>query len=154
MHVMVAGQKCLPEGSKYTRLIAAEIVGKNQIQGRTSFGFLIIVPTWAVPATTVNDLVCSQPKQKEVSFASLFCHFDGRPVARADGQSSVHHELHVACAAGLVAGRGDLIGDVACRNEALGQGNTVLGKKQNLKTTTEGRIPVNGSCKIVDELDD
>ena len=63
----------------------------------------------------------SQAEEKEIFFAGFFRHLDGRAVARADGQRSIQHEFHVACAAGFIAGSGNLIGDIGGGDQPLCQ---------------------------------
>jgi hypothetical protein len=51
-----------------------------------------------------------RPKRKKFSSPDLLADFDVGAVERADGQSAVEGELHVAGAGGLLAGGGDLLG--------------------------------------------
>jgi hypothetical protein len=48
-----------------------------------------------------------------------FLRLDRRAIACADGQGAVHHALHVAGPAGLVAGFGKLIGNIFAESAAL-----------------------------------
>ena len=79
------------------------------------------MPVRVVPAAAAGHLFRGQAEQEEVLLAGFLGHLDGRAVARADGQRAVHHELHVARAAGLVAGGRDLVGDIAGRDQPLGE---------------------------------
>ena len=106
------------------------MVGEDQIQRRPRFRLVVIVPVRVVPTAAVGDLFGRQAEQEEVFLARLLGHLDRRAVARADGQGAVHHELHVARAAGLVAGGRDLVGDVAGGDQPLGERDVVLGQKQ------------------------
>ena len=155
MHVVVAvGQKRVPQRSKDARLIAAEMVGEDQVQCGAGLRVVVIMPLRLVPAAAVRHLFRRQAEEKEIFFARFFCHLDGRAIARADGQRPVHHELHVARAAGFVAGGGNLIGDISCRNQPLRHRNTVVRQEQNLEPSADDRIPVDSAGEIVDELDD
>ena len=105
MHVVVAvRQKGVPQRLEDARLITAEMVGKNQVQRGARFRLVVIVPLRVVPASAIRHLLGRQTEQKEIFLARFLRHLDGRSVARADGQRPVHHELHVARAAGFVAG--------------------------------------------------
>ena len=54
-------------------------------------------------------------------------------VERAQGQSTVEHELHVGGAARLLGGQADLLGDVGSGNHALGGGDVVVLNHDNLQ---------------------
>src|SRR4029079_12239099 len=99
-------------------------------------GVVLVVPIRVVPATAVVDLLRAQSEQEEVLGPRLFGHLNRCAIARADRQRSVHHELHVAGAAGLVTGRRDLVGDVGPRYQALGQGDAVTGSDTDLTPDT------------------
>jgi len=70
----------------------------------TGLWLVVIVPMRVVPATTAGHLRCSEPEKKKVLLAHLLRHFDGRAIGSTEGQRAVHHESHVASAAGFVAG--------------------------------------------------
>ena len=107
----------------------------DQIQSRSDFRVVLVVPIRAVPAACVAHLVSRQAEQEHVLLAGLFSHFDGGSVTRADGQSAIHHELHVAGAAGFVTGGRDLFGNVARRNQPLGHRDAVVGQKNDLQSS-------------------
>jgi hypothetical protein len=88
------------------------VSGRDQVQGRARFRLVIVVPPRVCTSPAVRDLLGGQAEEEEVLLARLLGHLDGGAVARADGEGAVHHELHVAGAAGLVARGGDLVGDV------------------------------------------
>ena len=114
MHVVVAiRQAAYPQRRKDSRLVAAEIVRGDQVERRAASPARARNASGVVPAATVGDLLGRQAEQEEVLLAGFLRHFDRRSVARADGQRAVHHELHVAGAAGFVAGGRNLVGDVA-----------------------------------------
>ena len=100
------------------RLVAAEVVREDQVQRGAGFRLVFIVPVRVVPAAAVGHLFGGQTEEEEVLLARFFGHLDGRAVAGADGQRAVHHELHVARAAGFVAGGRDLVRDIAGRDQA------------------------------------
>ena len=110
------------------------------------------MPLGLIRATAVRYLFSCQTEQKEIFFAGFFSHLNGRAVTRADGQRSVHHELHIAGATCFVAGRGNLIGDIRRGNEPLGHGNTVIGQEQNLEPSADHRIGVDRVSDVIDKL--
>src|SRR5581483_10610019 len=83
--------------------VAAEIIIENQIEGLARLRLVFVVPMGVVPAAVVEDFFRRQAEEKEILLAGLLGHLDGGAVAGADRQRAVHHELHVAGAAGLVA---------------------------------------------------
>ena len=116
VHVVVAiGQQRVAQGGEDPRLVAAEVVGEDQVQRRAGFRLVIVVPVRVVPTVATGHLFRRETEQEEILLARFLGHLDRGAVARANGERPVHHELHVARAARLVAGRRDLIGDVAGR---------------------------------------
>src|SRR5437879_912813 len=57
MHVEIpVRQQCVTQGSENTGFIAAEIIGKDQVQRRAGFRLVLIVPMWVVPGAAANNL--------------------------------------------------------------------------------------------------
>src|SRR6266849_465744 len=155
VHIVIAEeQECIAQRSEYPRLVAAEVVGENKVESRPGFGLVFIVPARTVPGAAVLDLFHGESEEEHVFLPSLLRHFDGRAIARAARQSSVHHELHVAGSAGFVTGGRNLIGDVARRNQPLCQGNVVLREKNDLDSPAHGRVTVNRARQVVDKFYD
>ena len=120
--------------SKDPRLVAAEIVGGDQVQCGAGFRLVVVMPMRVVPAAAAGHLIGGQAEQEEVLFAGFFRHLDRGAVARADRQCAIHHEFHVAGAAGLVAGGRDLVRDIGRGDQPLGQRNAVIGQEHHLET--------------------
>ena len=140
MHVVVAmRQQRVAQRSEEAGFVAAEMVGEDQVQRGAGLRLVLVMPVRAVPAAAVGDLIGRQAEEEEVLLAGFFGHFDRRAVARADRQRAVHHELHVAGAAGLVTGGRDLVGDVAGRDQLLGERNAVIGEEHNLEPASHDR---------------
>ena len=97
------------------------MIGKDQIQRRARLRFVVVMPVRVVPAAAAGHLIRGEAKEEEVLFPGFLRHLDSRAIARADGQRAVHHEFHVAGAAGFVAGGRDLVGDIAGWDQALCQ---------------------------------
>src|SRR5215469_15138571 len=153
MHVVVAVRhQRIVNGSKNSRLEAADIVGSDHVQSRPGFRLVVVMPMRAVPATTLRDLLHSETKQKEVFLAGFFRHLDGRSVARADRQGSIHHEFHIARAAGLVAGGRDLVGNVRSGDQPLRERNVVIGQEDHFETTACHRIAVDRAGQVIDQF--
>src|SRR5579864_6087496 len=105
VHVVIAmGQQRFHDRPEDARLAPVEGTGADEVQGATRLWLVLVVPVGIVPATAALDLLSGQAEEEEVLLASRLGHLDRCPVASADGQSAVHHELHVARAARLVTG--------------------------------------------------
>ena len=155
MHVVVSiRQERVAQRTEDTRLIAAEVIGQNQVQGRSRLRLVLIVPVRVVPAATAGHLFRGQAEQEEVILARFFGHFDSRAVTGTEGQCPVHHELHVTGATGFVAGSRDLIGNVGRGDQPLRQRHAVLGQEHDFEPTPHRRVPVDGASEIVKELND
>src|SRR5262245_11010247 len=113
-------QKSIPDRPKNSRFIATKMVVKNKIERLARLRLIPVVPERIVPAAAAGHLLGRQAEEKEVFFPSLLSHLDRGPVASANGQSAVHHELPIASAAGFVAGGRNLLGDVARRDQPFG----------------------------------
>src|SRR5262245_5126320 len=142
-------QECVAQWGESTRFVAAEMIGEDQVQRGTGFRFILIVPVWAVPAATAGYLFCGQTEKKEVVLTRFFSHFDGSAATRADRQGSVHHELHVAGAAGFVTSSRDLVGNIGGGDQALGKRHAVLRQEDNLQPAADRRVAVDRAGKIV-----
>ena len=75
-------------------------------------------------------------------------------VQGANGQGAVHHELHVAGAAGLLAGGGDLLAHLAGGHQLLRQRDPVVLQKHHLQLIAADRVVVDLIRQGVDEADD
>src|ERR1700751_4399483 len=127
MHVMVAiRQQSVTYWGEHSRLVAAEVIRKNKGESGPGLLLVFVVPMWVVPALAILNLFDGQAKQEQVLLPCFLRHFDSRAVQSADRQSSIHHELHVAGSAGLVACGRNLVGDIARRDQPLSQRNVVL----------------------------
>src|SRR5262249_57891448 len=110
-------------------LVRAEVIGEDEVERRAGLGLVVVMPVGVVPAAAAGYLLGGQPKEEEVLLARLFRHLDGRAVAGADRQRPVHHELHVARTARLVAGGRYLVRDVTRRDQTLRERHAVLWKE-------------------------
>ena len=75
-------------------------------------------------------------------------------VLSAQGDGAVQHEFHIACAAGLLGGQGDLLGDVAGRDQLLRQGHIVVAGHDNIQIGPHIRIPRDDLLQAEDPVDD
>ncbi len=59
------------------------------------------------------------PEEEEILGSDLLADLHVGPIQGADGQRAIHRELHVAGAGCLLAGQGDLLGEIGGRVETL-----------------------------------
>ena len=110
------------------------------------------MPVRVVPAARLLHLIGGQAEQEHVLFAGFLGHLDRGAVARADGQSAVHHELHVAGAAGFIAGRRDLLGNIARRNQPLRHRHAVVGQENHLQLALRDGIASTAAARLLMNL--
>src|SRR5262249_62201355 len=114
--------------------------GKDQAQGGGRTRLIIRVPVRAVPATAVGHLLRRQAEQEKIFFVGFLSHLDGSAVTRADGQRAIHHELHVACATGLIARGRDLVRDITGGDQALGGRHAILRQEYHFESVAPRRV--------------
>ena len=100
------------------------------------------------------DFVGGQTEQKEVVLAGFGANLDVGAVQGADGQGPVHHHLHIAGARCLLAGGGDLLGEVGGRADRLHGGHPVIRQKSDPQAVADFGVLVDHLSHVVDQLDD
>ncbi len=101
-----------------------------------------------------DHLGLAHPEEEEVVIADEAPDLDVGAVVGADGQRPVEGELHVAGAGGLLAGQGDLLGQVGRRDDLLGEGDVVVGREADDQLPLDQRVIVDDGGHPVDEIDD
>ena len=85
VHVVVAlRQQRVAQRSEDAGLVAAEMIGEDQVQRGAGLRLVVVVPVRVVPAAAAGHLLGGQAEQEEILFAGFLGHFDRRAVARAD----------------------------------------------------------------------
>ena len=95
-----------------------------------------------------------QAEEKHVVRAELLEHLDVCAVERADRDGAVHHELHVAGAAGLLAGGRDLLGHLCGGHEHLGGGDAVVRQEVHLQPAAADGVGIHIGRERAQQLDD
>ena len=101
-----------------------------------------------------SSLIGMEAEEEHVLIAQHIVHLHVGAVQSTHGEGTVHHELHVAGAAGLLAGGGDLLTDLAGGHEDLGQGDAVVLQEHHLEPIFAQRVAVDLVGQGVDEVDD
>src|SRR5262249_5190292 len=79
VHVVVAArEQRVAQRCEDARLVAAEVVGEDQIQRRPDLGLVVVVPLRVVPAAASGHLVRGQTEEEEVLLSGLLGHLDRR----------------------------------------------------------------------------
>ena len=100
------------------------------------------------------DLGRGEAEDRLVLAARQIDDLDVRAVHGAEREGAVHHELHVRSAGGLLAGRGDLLGDFGGRVDKLGVRDAEVRDEADLHDVVDARIVVDDLGHTVDQADD
>ena len=100
------------------------------------------------------DFVGFEAENEDILVADFARHFDVCAVERADGQSAVDHELHVARAARLFTGQRDLFGNFRCRHQFFRHCNVVFLGVYDVELFVDLGVLANIFGEEPDELDD
>ena len=95
-----------------------------------------------------------EAEEEHVLIAQHIVHLHVGAVQSTHGEGTVHHELHVAGAAGLLASGGDLLRDLAGGHQMLGQRHPVVLQEHHLQLAPAAGIMGNIIRQRVDEVDD
>ena len=80
MHVEVSvSEQRIADRRENARLVPAEIVRENQVQGGTRLRLVLVVPTRIVPTSAVGYLFCGQPEKEQILLTCCFRHLDRGP---------------------------------------------------------------------------
>src|SRR5262247_1078084 len=107
--MIAAREERIPDRRKHPMLRMAKGIVADHIQGITDLWLMLVVPMRVIPATAGQHFLCRQAEEEEVVLTCFSGHLDGGAITGANGQSPVHHKLHVARTAGLIARRRDLL---------------------------------------------
>jgi len=95
-----------------------------------------------------------QAKEEQILLAYLPGHLDIGAVQGADGQGAVEHEFHVARAAGLFPGGGELLTDFRCGHKQFRVGDGVILQVDDLQHRPGAGVGGDLLGQGVDETDD
>ena len=115
---------------------------------------MVVVPRVVAARAQRLDLLDGQAEDEDVVVADLLLDLDVGAVERADGERAVERELHVAGAGGLLAGGGNLLGEVGRRDDFLGERHAVVGQEGDLELAADARVGVDARADDVDRADD
>ena len=101
-----------------------------------------------------SSLIGMEAEEEHVLIAQHIVHLHVGAVQSTHGEGTVHHELHVAGAAGLLAGGGDLLAHLAGGHQLLRQRDPVVLQKHHLQLIAADRVVVDLIRQGVDEADD
>ena len=152
----VVVEEVVAQGSEHIGPFArSEVVGAEPVDDGGEFGISFVeFPRVVSVLDEFGHLFDGVAEDENIVVADLFADFDIGAVERADGDGSVEGEFHVAGAGGFFAGRGDLLGEIGGRNNALGEGNPVVRHEGDLEFALDAGVGVDLGANGVDRLDD
>ena len=105
------------EGLEQLRVAAREEAAADEIDhlAEALIGRVVVRRPVAVRLQR-HHLLGVQPEQEEILRTDLIAQLDIGAIQGADGERTVHRELHVAGAGGLFARGGDLFGEIGGRD--------------------------------------
>ena len=101
----------------------------------------------------VHDLLGGKTEDEGVLFAHFLDDLDVGAVHGAESDRTVEHELHVACSGSFLTGRGDLLGNIRCRDDDLSVGDLVVFDEDDLDLVVDGLVVVDDIRDGIDQLD-
>ncbi len=124
------------------------------IDNTTDPRFLFIQLFGIIHAALRFDFLDRRAKDVVVFPSGPLHNLDVRPVKRAQRYGAVEHKFHIACAAGLRTGSGDLLRDVGCRDQLFGVRYVVILHEKHLHEAVYIGIIIDLFGDFVDELND
>ena len=100
-----------------------------------------------------RDLIGAGAEDIFVLRAGLLCNLDVCAIQCAQRHRAVQHELHVAGAGRLRAGRGDLFGHIRRRENPFRIGNLIIFNKYHLDFAADGRVIIHHIRHRIDQFD-
>jgi hypothetical protein len=79
------------------------------------------------PEPPFFDFLGGQTEQEEILVAAFLADFDVGAIQGADGDGTIHHELHVAGARGFLAGGGNLLGQIGAGADDFHRRDPIVG---------------------------
>ncbi len=155
-HKRVASiEQTVAQGGESAGFIGAEVVGADPVHDGADFlvGVVVVVGFVAFGGEGF-DFLDSHAEDEDVLFTNFLEDFDISAVECADGESAIERELHVARAGGLFARGRDLFGDVGSRDDALGEGDAVVGQEDHFQLAADAWVIVDDGTDGVDGFDD
>ena len=116
-------------------------------------GFIDLHGVVVVLAIHILHGVCTHAEDVDVIHAHLLADLHVGAIHGANGQRAVHHELHVAGAAGLLGGGGQLLGNFCRRNQHFRGGDIVVLQEHHLQHFGRPGMLGNQVAEGIDEAD-
>ena len=135
------------------RTIVVEGAVGQRINDPLEARYILVMPTRIVVPLEGRQLLLSGTKNVGVVVTYRVEDLDVGPIQGAQGESAVHHKLHIRSTRGLLAGHRNLLGDVSGRNDVLGRGDVVVVNKDDLDPTVDVLVVIDQTSHLVDEFD-
>ena len=137
--------------------VAAAVSAVNQlIQHPAQLPVLIdiLIRIIASKPLVFDDLLRGKPEDKGVFFADFIHDLYIGTVHCSQCQCSVHHEFHIAGAAGFPAGRRNLLGYIGSRKDHFGIADPVVFNEDHFDLALNALVGIDHAGHIIDQPDD
>ena len=148
-------QKAVVQGAEKLGIFAG-VGSVDQLYQHLADLFVVVEDFHGIVAAVllvIHDFVRRHTEDKGILPADFFYDLDVGTVHGSESHCAVEHELHVAGTGSFLTGRGNLLGNVGCRDDDLGVGYLVVLDEDNFDLVVNGLIVVDDICHRVDELD-
>ena len=142
-------------GEDSGRFLGREVVRTDPVDDGIQFlvGGVDIAGLVTLPPEFLH-LPDGHAEDEDILLSDLLADLHIGTVQGADGQRAVERELHVPGSGGLLAGRGDLLGEVGGRHDPLGERDAVVRQEDHLEPVVDPGVGVDPGGNGIDGLDD
>ena len=144
----------LDDGVEDAGFEVIEVSALQQVHDALEIRVIVDDRLRVVVAAQGLDFLDRIAEQEEVLVADRLADLDVGAVERADCHGAVHHELHVARAGSLLAGRRDLLRQFGGGADLLHGRHVVVGIEDHLQLVLHRGVRVDHARDVVDALDD
>src|SRR5215471_15089934 len=115
-----------------------------------------VIRLWLIAAmgTQLLNFLGLQAEDKNIFLADLLHDLDIGTVERADGQGTIHRELHVACPGGFSPRSRNVFAEIGSGDDLFRQEHPIVGQKHHLDLAANARVIIDHLADIVDQFND
>ncbi len=143
------------DGGQLTWTTRREVVGIKPVQHGLELGVGIVEVVRIITARLQRlHFVHVQTEDGTVFGPRLFSDLDVGSIQRPDGDCTVECHLHVAGTGCFITCSRDLLGDICCRDQLLGQTHAIVRHEHHFQLALDTSIVVDPIRQLVDGIDD
>ena len=148
-------KQAVDQRTEQVGIAARKRAGSDQIKDAAQLRVLFVDGVRVVAARPqCADLFRGKPEQKEILGSDLVANLDIGAIQRADGESAIERELHVAGAARLHSGRRYLLREIGRRINPLARGDVEVREEHDLQATAHIGVGIEHVGHRAHQLDD